>query len=323
MYTEIAFTPHIFDEDCNTDNEKWYLGIYNLGQGLLPKTAAEPIILSDIYGGSCLNEAVANISRIKDHRVRVLAQSCAQKMSKLSVIRPSESDWPQSEQDWLGECENSFVNFPMGRVLISNSHHQHIITQMPAFSIYDPADDQSGFWNDIQSQGRVNMNLDDQVNLLRPICVHADYIAIKSPQIRGGSDDETVFAARIIQSALNRPTNYPEIKVIEFHLDDQHNSNHDNSVINIIQLVRRITAKSNTGLKINFYFWPHYTDRELVAGLLKNGIKSPRWGISMNHIARPADTSGSTTWNIIAQKNLDDIANTSDTQIFDMKEDNL
>ncbi len=293
MYTEIAFTPQIFDEECNPDHERWREGLREFGREIAPRNAAEPIIISDLYGGSSLQVAAETIRAIRDHKAKDLAQRCISVMrQRLSVVRPVVGEWPQSEPDWLDECKLSHAQLALGKVLISDSHSQDNLHSMPSWSIYDPADDQSGFWNGIQIQSQVNMNLDDQVNLLRPICVHADYIAIKSPQIRGGSDDETVFAARIIQSALNRPFGYPDIKMIEFHLDGKHNPNHDNSINNIIQVVRQNVGRERNGLEIQFYFWPHYTDRELVAGIFKQGIKSLRWGISMNHIARPRDATG-------------------------------
>ncbi|MFC1792718.1 hypothetical protein ACFL3Q_03935 [Planctomycetota bacterium] len=310
MFTEIALTPHVFDEVSNPDRDKWLEGIRELGHGISPRTASGPIIVVDLYDGGCSAEMVESIKRISDHTVRDKAQSILKLIKdRYAVLRPVEGDWPDDESGWKCECLISHAKEPLGKILISHSLYSTHTGCDPVFSIHHPADEHSGFWNNIQSHGNIDMDVDIQVRVLRPICIHADYIAIKSPYINGGTDDETTFAAKLIKSALNRPSNYPKIKFVELHLDGKQitdskiftriASNISTEIINVI--------KSKADLEVRFHFWPHFTDREIVAGFFNNGNKYPRWGISMNHIARPNETQQSTTWSIIAQKNLEDL----------------
>lgn len=312
MFTEIALTPHVFEEESNPDNELWLESLRELGREISPRNAAEPIIIADLYKGSCLHEALRAIGNISDHRVKDHAQRICAQMKKYAAPRPDELEWPVYEEDWTKEASQSHAKEPLGRILLSDNYFQsYAANSEPCYSIYHTIDEQSGFWNGIRSHGDVEMNISTQVDTLRPICIHADYIAIRLPYVNGGDDDETIFAGKVIKSAINRPSGYPELKFVEMHLDGGRISRFDNVVSNITSKVKEIVSSDGV-LKMYFYFWPHFTDRELIAGFCQNEIKYPRWGISMNHIAKPNETQSMTHWSIIAQKDIGDIQTDTD-----------
>lgn len=160
----------------------------------------------------------------------------------------------------------------------------------------------------------MKMNVDTQVRLLRPICLHAGYIALKTTSVAGGDDDETTFAAKLIESACDRSSDYPTLEFFELHLDGSRIGNFDSVTHNIFEKIKEYISKQ---IELRIFYWPHFTDRELVAGFIEDSTKYPRWGISFNHIARPTDRSGQTRWHIIPQKDLGDIiVDTESTDII-------
>jgi len=247
MFTEIALTPQVFNEDSNLSKELWLDSLYELGRGIFPRAAACPAMISNLYSGGWFDLVRNNIKGIVDHRVKRRVMELYQQMQNYLIQRPSESGWPEDEGDWIKEISRSHSKEVFARILLSDTFYQgYTADEKPVYSINHTNDGHSDFWECIRSDGNMKMNVDTQVRLLRPICLHAGYIALKTTAIAGGDDDE-------------------------------------------------------------IYYWPHFTDRELVAGFVGDGIKYQRWGISFNHIARPTDRSGQTRWHIIPQKDLGDI----------------
>ena len=75
-------------------------------------------------------------------------------------------------------------------------------------------------------------------------------------------------------------------------------------------IVRRILPKLHGANTVELYFWPKLLDRILVAGnyaTVSSGgkRKSPRWGVSMSHVALSADPDASPTeWKLLRRERL-------------------
>jgi len=305
MFAEIALTPQVFDEHSNTDKDLWLESLYELGRGIFPRIAACPVIISDLYGGGWCDLVKNNLDDIVDHRVKRRVMEIYQQMKNYLSKRPSELSWPDDEEGWVKEINCSHGKEAFSRIMLSDVCFQGYVSDgKPVHSINHANEERSGFWDCIRSDGDVEMDINKQISLLRPICLHADYMALRTTYVAGGDDDETAFVATLIESACNRPSGYHELAFFELHLDGSRIENFDTVTHNIVEKIRECLSKH---VELRVYYWPHFTDRELVAGHFSDGKKYQRWGISFNHIARPIDRSGSTRWHIIRQRDLENI----------------
>jgi hypothetical protein len=314
MLTEIALTPHVFDQESNPDTDRWLDWLYELGRNIAPRTAAAPVMTSDLFDGNWQHETLGIVQTISDHRAKDRVQRILQQIRKLCVPRPAESSWPQDESDWANEAAASHRREPLGRIVLTNDMFRNFQAGgCPCHPLRSVETD--AFWDGIQSHGPVPMDIPSQIALLRPLCVHSDYLALRSPHIRGTSDDETPFAARLIASACNRPPGYGQPH-IDLHLDGTTVVNHQRCTANFSNLVGNIShilqRHVPAGTNVHCYFWPNFIKRVLIAGLLQQSgganVRYPRWGVELAHIARPKDTRPSEPWGLVQQKNLADLA---------------
>ena len=94
MLAEFAFTPSIFDESAHIDPEVWRDQLRELGSNLFPRTAAWPVMISNLYEGSWHNVALRVLMAIKDPRARVLCENLLQNAASTLVHRPAQGEWP-------------------------------------------------------------------------------------------------------------------------------------------------------------------------------------------------------------------------------------
>src|SRR5208283_1537762 len=94
MLAEFAFTPSIFDESVHPDRDVWIEQIRELGSTLFPRTAAWPVMISNLYSGSWYHTALAIVKAINDPRVRVLCENILKNAASSLVLRPALGDWP-------------------------------------------------------------------------------------------------------------------------------------------------------------------------------------------------------------------------------------
>jgi len=314
MLTEIALTPHIFDEASNGDVDTWLDSLRDLGANLSPRTAASPAIVSDLFSGSWYPEVLKTVASIQDHRARALIQSIVTQIKKYLVTRPEKRDWPLEELDWVKEAHASHMDEPLGRIVTADilEDCSAEISHPSQYSLRQLIDDREGFWNDIVSQRDVPMNIEDQVQILRPICAHAQFLTICDPHVKGSEDDETIFVAKLIESATTRGQGFPEVKKIELHLDGENRCREplDDASLNCLQtnihkIIQRYVGRN---IRIVYCFRKHFIFRRLVAGSIEfdNGEekRSPRWGVAFSHIARPADDAPPEAWNLVQQRDL-------------------
>jgi hypothetical protein len=74
---------------------------------------------------------------------------------------------------------------------------------------------------------------------------------------------------------------------------------------------RIIRDTLSAGDAVDLFFWPKILERRIVAGTFTvnshgHRQKSPRWGVSMNHVARGSDTEADpTNWSLLGREELD------------------
>lgn len=316
MLAEFALTPSIFDEDAHDDKDVWLEQLRELGGNMFPRVAASPVMVSNLYDGSWHSVAGKVVMAIKDHRARKLCQGLLEKTRRTLVFRPACNEWPGEEEcAWAREAIRSASDEEIERIIATRTAHE-VLTSECTFirSISEVAD--SGFWQGVSASRSVPMRIADQSRLLRKLCLHTEFLCLLTPRIYGASDDETDFAIEVIRSALKRPPGYRRVS-IDIHTrgpsGDPSDADYPNKLSNCVgNISKRLREALGPGDSISLYLWPRLLDRYLAGGIFvesAQGIRrrSPRWGVSMQHIARPEDESRShppTSWNLLDRAGL-------------------
>lgn len=313
MLTEFALTPSIFDEEAHEDKDAWRDQLRELISSMFPRTAVVPVIVSDLFAGSWSSHVVPYVERIRDHRAKKYCQDLLTMMHNRLVIRPECREWPYDEDvAWCREAVASNMIVPIERIISVETTKNMLSGECDSIRSIEEVLD-AGFWRGIASDASPRMIIADQIMLLRKLCLHSQWIALINPYT---STTETDFAIELLRMALNRPSGFEPVK-IEFHAQEPQNcsgeedlSERIRSVTNTMTwLVRRTLSASDA---IDLYFWPRILERRLIAGTFSrdsNGQqhKCPRWGVSMNHVARGTDSDAdSTNWSLLRNGDLDD-----------------
>jgi len=308
MLTEIAMTPHVFDAASNPDTEAWLECLGRVGQGFFPLSAPSPVIAANLQDGGWIEEVKTTIGRITDHRVRVKAQQVASRLKDIVVSRPTVNYWPDDEKQWAEEAVGSHRAEPIGRIVMTDRLHQgYQAGGVICHALQSVCDD--GFWTDIRNARQVPMDIPTQVGFLRPICVHSQYLALKLPHAEGSDDDETPFAAEVIGSAFRRPRGFPAVKV-ELHINGERYRGNFTSLFHNIR--HSLATKVPAGGEVLLCAWRGFIDRKLIAGVFRESagqlLRSPRWGVGFQHVARPHDNRPPTGWWLISKHDFAEIS---------------
>ncbi len=319
MIGEFAFTPSVFDEEANPESESWKEQLRELGSTMFPRTAAWPVMVSNLYDGSWHNEALNLARSIKDSRAKLLCEGLLKNINDVLVRRPPVKDWPTDGANWAREALASHLTEPIDRIIGCHAVRDQLATDNLTIRCIDEVAD-AGFWSGIASQWSQELKIADQVQAIRKLAVHAEFLCVISPHIRGEDTDETQFAVEMIQSALRRPREFGGVD-IEVHAEAPEkpweSSYADRLRILTSNIRTSLLAALPPSQTVKLVLWPKLLDRYLVAGVyteMSGGrrVRSPRWGIAMQHIARPQDTRAAnppTNWSLMIKSQLGDVFN--------------
>lgn len=311
MLTEFAFTPSIFDEEAHEDKEAWRDQLKELGRNMFPRVSAWPVVVSDLYAGSWNQIVDQTVKRIKDHKARVLCEGILQHIQRALVPRPVCGDWPDEDVAWGREAVASNKLASIERIVCNTSTKTTLLEEYDMIRSLDEVED-GGFWRDITSDAHPKMIVADQINLLRKLCLHSQWVALINPYT---STNETDFALELLRMALNRPIGFGAVKV-ELHTQEPQGCTDKADLqarlrsvtSNVSRLVRNTLSASDV---VDLYFWPKILERRLIAGTFATDSKgqehkSPRWGVSMNHVARGTEPdTDPTNWSLLRKEELD------------------
>jgi hypothetical protein len=218
MLAEFALTPSIFDETAQSDRDAWRDQLRELGLNMFPKTAAWPVMISNLYGGSWQSVALAVVRAINDAKARLLCQNLLENAAKTLVYRPAHGDWPGEDAvTWGREAIGSNQGEPIERILACKPAYEVLSQECRFIRCIDEVQD-SGFWRDVSSSWSQTMRIADQIRAVRKLCLHSEFLCLVTPHIYGGSDDETDFTLALVRSALQRPSDYLATE-IEIHTE--------------------------------------------------------------------------------------------------------
>jgi len=311
MLHEFAFTPAIFDEDAHDDKEAWGEQLRELTAALFPRTSVWPIVISDLYNGSWSSHIFPYVENIADHRARKYCQGLLINMQRILVLRPDCGEWPNdNDAAWCREAVATNAFEPIDRIVTVRKTKDSLADASSIVRCIDEVED-GGFWRDINSDASPRMVVSEQVQVLRKLCLHSEWVAFINPYGFGHEQD---FTIQLTELAMKRNRLFGNL-TIELHVnepEDRDPIERARKQQNVIgDMVRRITPKVTPGNTAELYFWPKLLDRIIVAGnyVKQSGgsmRKSPRWGVSMSHVARGNEPDAAPTeWKLLRREALD------------------
>lgn len=320
MIGEFAFTPSVFDEEANPDAESWREQLRELGNAMFPKTAAWPVMVANLYDGSWQSIAMTMVEAVKESRSRILCEGILKNISSTLVRRPiSVENWPVDNTAWGREAIASHAIEPIDRIVSCRAVQDTLTAEGHAVRCISEVQGE-GFWRDISSQWDQPLTIPSQIQAIRKLTMHAEFLCLVTPHIRGTGDDETEFTLEMIRSALRRPTGFMSVD-IEVHSEGPDNP----TSADFQQRLKKALGNTTTSLlsalrpaqSIRLILWPKLLDRYLIAGVYTSAsggarMRSPRWGLSMQHIARRVDLwdpKPPTFWSLMTRGQLGDVFN--------------
>lgn len=314
MLTEVALTPQVFDPDSNPDTEAWLGCLDALAHDFFPRNAASPVLGANLQNGGWIDEMRSMVGQIKDKKALWKVQALSQRLKDILVPRPIVNCRPDAEDGWAEEAIASHGAEPIGRILMTDGLHVGFHSGGANCHALQSVRDDS-FWSGIQNTVQVPMKIGQQIALLRPLCLHSRYLALKLPYVHGSSDDETPFAAAVFGSAFRRSDGFSAVQA-ELHVTGD--GLQGDSLTNTVHNIRSILEEElPAGSEVLLCFWPHFIDRKLLAGILTESggsqVRAPRWGVGFQHVARPRDNRPDTGWWLIPHHNLAEFSTDFDT----------
>ncbi|MCB9922564.1 MAG: hypothetical protein H6822_10300 [Planctomycetaceae bacterium] len=297
MLTEFAFTPSIFDEDAHEDKEAWREQLKELGRNLFPRVSACPVVVSDLYAGSWNQVADQTVKRIKDQRARLLCEGILQKMRETLVSRPVCGDWPDEDIAWGREAIASDKAESIERIVANAATKNALLEEYKLIRSLEEVEE-GGFWRGIVSDASPKMIIKDQIELLKKLWMHSEWIALINPFSCGNEQD---FALHLISEAFGRSSDFGRPH-FELHGQD------DKKWMNIVNQVK---SRLSVGQTVYMYHWPKLLDRIILAGSYSRESdgtkkKTVRWGVSMSHVAHGNEPSAPPTeWKLLRTEPLD------------------
>jgi hypothetical protein len=295
MLVEFALSPAIFDDSLQPNAEEWSDQIRELASAMFPRTAACPVVVSNLYDGSWQHEAAQSVKAIANQNDRARCQSLLDKIDRTLVTRPSAADWPVDEDGWGRVAIASDAEAPIDRIVLTDVCHTRMWAEEPSLRALKEVTD-AGFWHGIPLDGSPRFDIAYQVGLLRALTTHSQFLWLASPHIRGTNDDETDFAIALIRQAFGRPSTFSSVD-IEIHVEAPERPTATDFTTRLKNAQRnvehRLREALTPGQTVNVVMWTKLLDRALIGGTyspLSDGTQatSPRWGIYLGHIARRA-----------------------------------
>jgi hypothetical protein len=315
MLTEFALTPSIFDAALHPNAGEWQEQLRELGQGMFPRVAASPVIVSNLHGGAWEGVAGGTIARLRDPRVRNLCQGLLTRLAAAFVRRPVRGGTPGTELQWAQAALAFRTEEPIERIVVTEAAKADTLADEGSVFALRHVHDEA-FWAGILSAGPQEMVVATQVGRLSKLCKHADFLLLVSKDIHGGDDDETRFAVELIQSALSRPPGFgvPEVEVHTQGPDlDPRAPAYSATLHTVVSNIRQsLRAALRPGQQVRLVMWAKLLDRLVIAGSSTRGsagktTRRPRWGVAMSHIARPGDVRKGhppTNWSLLQSADL-------------------
>ena len=280
MLAEFFLSPDTF---CESDDR-----LRQLERCLFPFNPRQPsvAILCRLGEDKWTTALGQKIARIKNPNHRMLAMDLMKKIiSELTVIRPLTRSVTNDESSWVVEARNSHRDLGFEAIVVSSNitTFSDNCTKVGDFVM-------PGFWEEFGNPRHVGRDKPAQVRVLRSFCAFSDWIIVRMPQIKGGSDDEIVTVKQIVQLATNLPEGFQKSNVeVQFPINDR--AKHDpGRVFRAVKAELKDVVVPGSDLRLTMLPVGSFVNREILGGEytpVSTGDKllKARWLLTMNHVA--------------------------------------
>ncbi len=303
MLVEVVLTPDLFSGDDDVLRER----LRDLADILLPRRSV-PIVDISQLGEHNWQSAVGNrIVAIKNRNLQSDAKALFDRfVDSVCVVRiPQQNSIPATESEWIALAKQSAKQVPLDAIVTVGSQS----TEQAVMAFAEFTCDE--FWARFPNPRWVERNSQAQVTALRTIAFHADWLIVRLPQLRGGSDDEIVTFNQILALVAKRGTSQPRCS-IELQVCQQKDIP-DERLLNGIQ--RELQCNGSI-MDVTFKLLPQksFIDRELLAGgwaPMPEGKRArrARWLLTMTHVAvssKRENISQASPWSLFDRKHAHD-----------------
>ena len=299
MLAEFLLTPDAISEVGGRDGSDV---VRELTSCLFPFSAT-PIALVCKLGGEDWEVAASRkIARIPNSKHRHDAMSLFQRLlSELCVTRPAIPRVSDEESEWIDAGKKSSNQVPLGKIVVSEKSPPPVPHAVTLKDFVSPT-----FWEPLSNPRLVGRETASQEDVLRAICTHSDWLLMRLPQIRGGSDDEIVTVKQILKLSNQLPVGFKKT-TIDLHLCRQPKIPEHRLIDGVASELASFVQR---GVEIRLTIWPekYFINRELLGGdFAKTSpgdiVRRTLWWITMTHVAvgsRNAATAGEAgnTWSL-------------------------
>jgi hypothetical protein len=296
MLCEFALTPQLFDDQRNSGDPNWKEHLRELGRSMFPRNAASPVVVSDLYDSSWQHVFKETVEAIKDEAAKDLARGFLSMILDATVMRPAIGNWPADEDDWAQEAIATNGVEPLKRIVVTDQTYR-VVQHQGAVAVKLSQVGRPACWQDILAGRSLPLDIAVQVAALRSMLIHADFIALISPHVRGERGDETDFMVALTRSLAKCNWPRPNL-IVDLHVeapDRTAASDFESRWKNVLANVRTTFAPVRPMVnRIRVFAWPKVLSRYIFGGRVAdvNGAILPaatRWAISTPHIARTGD----------------------------------
>ena len=261
-----------------------------------------PVALLSKLGEEWVNAAARKIARINTaHRHKAMAVF-QQLLSDASLSRPGVRIHIDDENGWIQAARSSNSQVTFERIVVSPAANPPTGN---GITVADFVNDV--FWECYENPRPVARDLVSQEPALKCVCAHSEWIIIRMPQISGGSGDELATVKQVIRLSNRLPKGFHK-SAIDLHVCLQRGMSEQTLIDGVAAELEEYVRQ---GVTIQLSLWPHFINRELIAGDMcrtspGEQFRRPLWYITMAHVAvgrREAnDTESGNTWSLLSRK---------------------
>jgi hypothetical protein len=300
MLAEFILTPDIFS--ANEDILRGRLS--DLREVLLPRGSVPKFVICQLGSDKWQTAVGGKIAAIRNPELRSNAKALFERLvAEVSVVRPlSKSETPKSESDWIYVGERSSRQIGLDGIVASESSSK---TEL-VLSIEKFVSDE--YCERFKNPRFVARSEEAQIESLRTLCFHSEWMILRLPQIRGGTDDEIVTLKQVLKLASARLPEQTKCSV-EIHVCRQVKIPDDRLKNSITD---ELSGFLNNLAEVDVKLFPEraFTDRQVFAGEwapMPNDqrLRRVRWLVTMTHVAigkRRESSSEPCTWSLFDRK---------------------
>ena len=327
MLTEIALTPHVFQDGSGLPVPTRTENLRSLMKRLRGQAPVGALVFSNLNSGraddwrKCAERLLHGTWA--SPQIRQLMMDLFQQLKAFQVDRPSLGHVTavQDELHWCREAFAPHQDYRADHLFVSPRGHNFLSKRYLAVKNFDALDGDP-LWSKLSSLVFPRMDIDDQIKHLRPLCRHARFLALVLPYGLTLEWGEADWALTFIASSLRRPAEFG-VPEIELHVstdgkEDAEVKSQQAGHRTIQPFIHEVEQLLHGHEFFRLFVRPRwhrkgrFISRRLFAGEYADvatgtPVLRIRWGVSLEHVATTKDKVDQTppTWALLTRSEAD------------------